>query len=121
MDVNSTRALVDTPVHNPGCTEQIQVTDPKHPLFGRKFKVSSRSATIGSPHGGHVDVIYGSRVLLRLPVSATSLTSRPSASPVCKLTPQAIEELIALVKESASTKCACGPNTSGSGSRKSSS
>jgi hypothetical protein len=66
-------------------------------------------------------VIYGPRVLLRVPVSATSLTAQSPAGLASKLTRQAIEELIALVKESASTTCTCDPNTSGSGSHKSSS
>jgi hypothetical protein len=73
------------------------VTDPGHPLFGRRFQVLSISHPPQRP--GHVVVAYRSSLRLRIPVLATDLT--PDNTPLLrtKFTRVALVELLALVKE----------------------
>ena len=69
------------------------MTDPTHPLFGRRFPVVSRTSSLPGP--GHVLVAYRQYMLLRIPVIATSLTpSLPVAR--TKLSAQAIKDLVTL-------------------------
>jgi hypothetical protein len=71
------------------------VTDPAHPLFGRRFPVVSVSST------GHrcamVAVSYRQNMVLRIPISATNLVG---SQPVhqTKLTLVALTELISLAE-----------------------
>ena len=80
---------------NTGPTE-IEVTDPRHPLFGRRFPLISMSA---SPHGpGHILVGYRDGMVLCIPLVATTLAaSQPYV--LTKLTGEAVAELIALAGE----------------------
>ena len=73
------------------------MTDPAHPLFGRRFRIVSVAT---SPHArGHVFVAYRDRMQLMIPIPATSL--RPVRPDVAtKLTLEAIQELVALAGES---------------------
>jgi hypothetical protein len=90
------------------------VTDPTHPLFGRRFLVRSISRP---PHGsGHVLVAYRDAMQLRIPVASTSLMVNPIPPPGTKWTPDAIREFLSLVQE-AETPCRC-PKTSGRSSPK---
>ena len=77
----------------------IEVTDPRHPLFGRRFTLVSgrRSSTSGSDH---VLVVLQGHILLRLPVAATSLASRPLDEVASKVTIEAVRELITLAESS---------------------
>lgn len=73
------------------------MTDPAHPLFGRHFPVVSVTT---SPHArGHVYVAYRERMVLMIPLPATSLqpTRRGAAT---KLTLEAIQDLVTLAGES---------------------
>ena len=107
-----TTASVDAPFHNPADRDsiEIEVTDPRHPLFGRRFLLVSVSAR---RRDGHALVAYRDRVLLKLPIAATSLAPRPSCEPPCKLTREALEELIALADECGVAPCPFDPNASG--------
>lgn len=72
------------------------MTDPTHPLYGRRFPVHSVSHP---PHGyGHVVVVYREHIRLRLPLAATDLVPGRPASRPTKFTAEAIQELLALVK-----------------------
>ena len=67
-----TRPFHDAPFHNPpqSLPEEIEVTDPTHPLFRRRFAVVSISRP---PHGsGHVLVAYRDGMQLRIPVASTA-------------------------------------------------
>src|SRR4051794_13273149 len=90
-----TRTLVDAPFQKPaerGLTE-VEVTDPGHPLFGRRFAVVSVSGPRPPGRaGGHILVAHSSRVLLKLPLSA-----------------EAVAELIALAEDSEGLTCSSGP------------
>jgi hypothetical protein len=92
-----TRPLVNTPVKNPseGLTE-IEITDPMHPLFGRRFALLSIST---SPRAiGHAAVIYQGHMQLRIPLSATHL-SAPAQSLGTKLTLESVTELVLLTQQ----------------------
>jgi len=73
------------------------VTDPTHPLYGRRFRVLSISHPPQRP--GHVVVAYRDFMRLRLPVLATSLASTQPAALRTKLTRAALLDLLALLKE----------------------
>jgi hypothetical protein len=95
--------LVDAPFQKPaerGLTE-VEVTDPGHPLFGRRFAVVSVSGPRPPGRaGGHILVAHSSRVLLKLPLAATSLVPRPPDAGLSKLSAEAVAELIALAEDS---------------------
>jgi hypothetical protein len=105
---------LNAPLKNPILKElpEIEVTDPTHPLFGRRFAVVSRTASPPGP--GHVLVSYRQDMLLRIPVAATSLI--PSlAMARTKLTAQAVRDLVTLATQY-EVLCPSSPPTSGVGS-----
>ena len=66
-----------TPVHNPLVDDlgEVEVTDPGHPLFGRRFALVS---TRPRPHSvGYIFVAYRDTMVLRIPQAATSLVTPP--------------------------------------------
>ncbi len=72
------------------------MTDPAHPLFGRRFPVLTVSA---SPQtGGYVFVSYRQGLVLRIERAATQLAP-PRLAGRTKLTAAALEELVALARE----------------------
>jgi len=93
----------------------IEVVDPTHPLFGRRFPVHR---ICQSPHAqGFVEVLYRGHLRLRLPLDATDRAASPLALPRTKLTLEAIEQLVALVKECRAS-CPSHPTSSGPASPK---
>jgi hypothetical protein len=88
---------------------EIEVIDPTHPLFGRRFPVVSRTSSPPGP--GHVLVAYRQYMLLRIPVVATSLSA---SLPVVrtKLTAPAIKDLVTLAAQ-CEVLCPPSPPTSG--------
>src|SRR4051812_41508604 len=95
----STTAQHDAPIQDesPGDLEEVEVTDPTHPLFGRRFQVLSITRPPGRP--GHVLVAYLHGARLRIPVLATNLASTAPALVLTKLTRAALLDLLSLVKE----------------------
>jgi hypothetical protein len=108
-----TRRLVGTPFQNPAEGGVIEVTDPTHPLFGRRFALVSGPGPNASG-GGHVLVAFRNHILLRLPSAATSLASRPSGGMASKLTIEAMRELVTLTDNSGVEACSSDPSASGS-------
>jgi hypothetical protein len=75
---------------------EIEVTDPTHPLFGRRFPLLSVSSSPQS--AGNALVAYRQYMVLRIPRAATNLApTRPAGS--TKLTLQALHELISLAEQ----------------------
>ena len=75
---------------------EIEVVDPTHPLFGRRFPLISVSSPLHGP--GNVLVSYREYMVLRLPVTSTTLApSRPVIS--TKLTADAIQELMTIAED----------------------
>jgi len=67
-----------------------------HPLFGRRFPLISVSSPLHGP--GSVFVSYQEYMVLRLPVTSTTLApSRPVLS--AKLTLDAVQELVTLAED----------------------
>ncbi len=64
-----------------------------HPLFGRRFEVISLSSDGGGD--GHAVVVYQGHMRLRIPISATQLTS-PRQDLGTKLTRESVTELVTL-------------------------
>jgi hypothetical protein len=89
------------------------VTDPAHPLYGRRFPIIS----VSHPplHAGHVVVAYRDFMRLRIPVLATSLAPRCASTPRTKLTRKALLDLLALMQECAAP-CPAPPDSSGADS-----
>jgi hypothetical protein len=74
----------------------VEVTDPTHPLFGRRFSLISVSAPLQG--AGFAFVSYREYMVLRLPVASTTLAlSRPVIS--TKLTSDAIKELLTIAED----------------------
>jgi hypothetical protein len=89
------------------------VTDPTHPLYGRRFPVLSISHPPQRP--GHVVVAYRDFMRLRLPIQATSLSADNGRRLRTTFTKAALLELLALLKE-CEDPCTDPPATSGNGS-----
>jgi hypothetical protein len=90
---------------------EIEVTDPTHPLFGRRFPVLS----ITAPHqdsSGYVLVSYREDMTLRISLLSTSLAPSRSAGQT-KLTSDALTDLISLA-EQCEVLCPANPQKSGS-------
>ena len=89
---------------------EVRVTDPTHPLFGRRFPLARLpSGRVGC---NHVLAVYRLGVYLRLPVSATDLGAPDSLRIPSKLTAQAVAELITL-SQSYRLSCLSLPKHSG--------
>jgi hypothetical protein len=88
---------------------EIEVTDPTHPLFGRRFPVRQ----IGDTQRGatHVFVAYREYMTLRIPLHMTTLIPTQPATPT-KLTLDAVQELVILA-EQVQLSCLHDPLTSG--------
>ena len=106
-----------TPFENPVTqVTEIEVTDPTHPLFGRRFPMHSISAP--ERGGSYVLVLYRDTMTLRIPLSASNLAPLRSAS-FTKLTSDAVAQLITLA-EQCEALCPPDPQTSGVNCRPSS-
>jgi hypothetical protein len=89
---------LNTLFNNPqeGDRTEIEVNDPTHPLYRRRFPLISVSSPLHGP--GFAFVSYRDNMVLRLPVAATTLApSRPVIS--TKLTPDAIKELLTIAED----------------------
>lgn len=107
---------LSAPFNNPpsSTVTTVEVTDPCHPLFRRRFELFSPG--VPSPHASLVTVLYRDPIRLRIPVAATNLA--PSRQrPVSKLTLAAVTELVTLM-EPREGLCPSPPTPSGSGCRR---
>ena len=93
-----TIARLNVPFKNPLPDDlpEIEVTDPTHPLFGRRFAMVSRTAALPGP--GSVMVHYRHEMLLQIPVAATNLIP-VLVRTTTKLTAGAVKELVTLARE----------------------
>ncbi len=78
---------------------EIEVTDPTHPLFGRRFPLLSVSDPARSV--GHVSVSYRGYMALRIETAATDLVddTRCTSPTTTKLTSQSVAELVELAEQ----------------------
>ncbi|MGB3292094.1 MAG: hypothetical protein WBB01_03760 [Phormidesmis sp.] len=92
-----TNPLVEPPFKNPpdSSLTEIEVTDPMHPLFGRRFQV----LYIGKPSPGkaYVAASYRGDMRLRIPLSATqAVPGQPRLG--IKLTMESVSEFVTLIE-----------------------
>ena len=89
---------LNTPLNNPLVEEvtEIEVTDPFHPLFGRRFPLLSVSSAPNAV--GYVYVAYREYMTLRIPRDATNLAPARSILET-KLTVAAVEQLVSVARE----------------------
>ena len=88
-----TRPQVDTPSKNP-VVEEIEVIDPAHALFGRRFAIASVIRHGREP--SNVLVRYRENILLRIPLAATTLSTAFAIKTCTKLSLAAVDELVEL-------------------------
>src|SRR5207247_5761779 len=87
-----------------------EVIDPGHPLFGRRFPLISISSSLHRP--GYAYVGYRDAMVLRIPLTSTTLAPSRPASPT-KLTYDAVKDLL-VVAEECEVLCPIIPASSGS-------
>jgi hypothetical protein len=107
----------NAPVENPSQADpdEVEVTDPTHPLFGRRFQI--RSIHRSSLGLGQVSVVYRDSLQLCIPLAATNLAVGRLPIRRTKWTQEVIGELLFLVKEW-NILCPGTFDRSGGGSRK---
>ncbi len=91
---------------------EVEVTDPTHPLFGRRFRLIAVTKTLALGACARVECRPGTPLVL--PLGVTSLSFSPAGERRrTKLTPEALAELVAVAGESEaacpSTPETCGP------------
>src|SRR2546426_6393572 len=109
-----TSTQVNTPLNNPrplaeGDLTEIEVTDPTHPLFGRRFPVLS--ARPQAPTATHVFVTSQDFMVLRIPRAVTNLLP-PSSQVLTTRTSHTLTEFISLA-EPCEVRCRTTPAPSG--------
>ncbi|MEQ9261606.1 MAG: hypothetical protein RLP14_00450, partial [Owenweeksia sp.] len=75
--------------------EEVQVLDPRHPLFGRKFQVLGRSLFRRGSSSPFYEIAYCDGVTLNVPVAVTepcALLTSPT-----KLSAEALQDLLNVV------------------------
>src|SRR6516165_6407441 len=94
-----TKSYHGGPFHNPSpeLPDEVEVTDPTHPLFGRRFPVLSISRQPRTT--ALVLVAYRDTMRLRIPITSTSLALRQIHAPRTKWTKEAVQELLSLITE----------------------
>src|SRR5215211_5117332 len=101
VEPGCTTHQVNTPLNHPerdAPSEEVEVTDPTHPLFGRRFEILSVHDAPGLV--GHVLVSHRGHMSIRIELKATNLAPfPPPAPPATKLTSQAVTELAQLTRE----------------------
>ena len=90
--------------------EVVTVTDPGHPLYGRRFALASAAARSGA--SGYLHVAHRGGTVLRLPVAATSPHPLPREVAGTKLPLEAIRDLLRLAAEG-ERQCRSAPVRSG--------
>ncbi len=95
-----TNSKLNTPFDNPTLEElpkeEVEITNPTHPLFGQIFPIIS----VSSPPIGeaHVFIEYRVFIMLKIPISATNLGTAPFTLST-KLSLSSLKEIIKLFKE----------------------
>ena len=103
MRLGGTSTHLDTPVRLPtGRPEQVTVTDPAHPLYGRTFAVVAPASTVGAY--GQVTVVYRDDILLKIPVMATSLHPASPRLPSSKLSADSVRDVVRVAREFGSSE-----------------
>jgi len=91
--VDHTSPQVDAPIWLASDRpEFVIVTDPTHPLYGRRFRLLSATNSAGGC--GQLLVVYRDGVVVKIRATATNLLPTPSSLPVSKLSTESIRDLV---------------------------
>jgi hypothetical protein len=106
----------DTPIADGDLSgvEEIEVTDPGHPLYGRRFRLLTVTSGVRSAQLARV--VYRPDIFLLLPISVTSLHPPTTRSVPTKLCLEALEDLLRVTAEREG-ECRSTPTTSGEACR----
>src|SRR4051794_38553078 len=106
----------DTPIADGDLSgaEEIEVTDPRHPLYGRRFRLLTVTSGVRSAQLARV--VYRPDIFLLLPISVTSLHPPATRSVPTKLCLEALEDLLRVTAEREG-ECRSTPTTSGEACR----
>ena len=106
----------DTPIADGDLSgaEEIAVTDPGHPLYGRRFRLLTVTSGVRSAQLARV--VYRPGIFLLLPISVTSLHPPATRSVPTKLCLEALEDLLRVTAEG-EEECRSTPTTSGEACR----
>jgi hypothetical protein len=106
----------DTPIADGDLSgaEEIEVTDPRHPLYGRRFRLLTVTSGVRSAQLARV--VYRPDIFLLLPISVTSLHPPTTRSVPTKLCLEALEDLLRVTAER-EEECQSTPTTSGEACR----
>ena len=106
----------DTPIADGDLSgaEEIEVTDPRHPLYGRRFRLLTVTSGVRSAQLARV--VYRPDIFLLLPISVTSLHPPTTRSVPTKLCLEALEDLLRVTAEREG-ECRSTPTTSGEACR----
>ncbi len=90
---------------------EVEIIDPTHPLFGRRFRLIAVTKTLALGACARVECRPGTPLVL--PLGVTSLSLSPAGERRrTKLTPEALAELVAVAGESEAA-CPSTPTMSG--------
>src|SRR3954454_2463858 len=89
----------DTPIADGDLSgaEEIEVTDPGHPLYGRRFRLLTVTSGVRSAQLAHV--VYRLDIFLLIPISVPSLHPPTTRSVPTKLCLEALEDLLRVTAE----------------------
>jgi hypothetical protein len=106
----------DTPIADGDLSgaEEIEVTDPRHPLYGRRFRLLTVTSGVRSIQLARV--VYRPDIFLLLPISVTSLHPPATRGMSTKLCLEALEDLLRVTAER-EEECRSTPTTSGEACR----
>ena len=90
---------------------EVEVTDPTHPLFGRRFRLIAVTQTLALGACARVECRPGTPLVLPLSVTSLSLSAAVERRRTM-LTPEALAELVAVAGES-EVACLSIPETCG--------
>jgi hypothetical protein len=74
--------------HEADAADEVEITNPTHPLFGRRFRVYKRFCRPGKEPT--VQVFFTDEILLRIPTSALRVPNEP----LTKLTMESVDDLV---------------------------
>ena len=106
----------DTPITDGDLSgaEEIEVTDPRHPLYGRRFQLLTVTSGVRSAQLARV--VYRPDIFLLLPISVTSLHPPTTRGVPTKLCLEALEDLLRVTAEG-DGECRSTPTMSGEACR----
>lgn len=96
--------------------DEVEVNDPTHPLFGKRFTILSIPRHSKGPN--NILVRYKEAMVLQIPLAATTLATLTTYQIRTKLNLPAVNELLAIAKDCEALICPSALEVSGKESQK---